>query len=369
MINILYFTNTGKIIGGAETQLAGLIKNLDTSMFNPIVISPNSGEYSDLLTNLKIQVYVCYLPSWKKAISLPFRHFALSNLLKKISKHHIDIVHSSDLWQNYYALQIGKSLGVPTIAHVRNHIMPQRIHKYLINQFDKIIAISERIKDNLIKGGINPEKIEFIGDGVDLTEFQPSHNETNVLRRDFQLHDRLIGLVGRIEPFKRQKDFMPIVAEVVKNRQDVSFLLIGDILRKHDKYLRETIQVVRKYGIYNYVVWTDYRRDMPNVLNSLDILVTLSGGSVIMEARACGIPVIMADKSKQANLIKDDGTGVLNVPDNVGDLSKAILHLLDDEDLRIKMGESGRKRVENFYDIRKTSESTQQIYKSLVVKG
>ncbi|MEK7400443.1 MAG: glycosyltransferase, partial [Candidatus Poribacteria bacterium] len=104
----------------------------------------------------------------------------------------------------------------------------------------------------------------------------------------------------------------------------------------------------------------------PDVLNSLDILVTLSGGSVIMEARACETPVIMADKSRQVNLIKDDGTGVLNVPDNISDLSEAILHLLDDEDLRIKMGDSGRKRVENLYDVRKTSESTQQIYKSLL---
>jgi len=366
MINILYFTNTGKIIGGAETQLAGLLKNLDTSVFNPIVICPNSGEYSDLLTSLKISVYISYLPSWKKAISLPFRRFALSHLTKTISKHHIDIVHSSDLWQNYYALEMGKSLGIPTVTHVRNHIMPQRIHKYLINQFDKIIAISGRIKDNLIKGGIDTEKIEFISDGVDLTEFQPNYEKTNVLRNDFRLRDKIVGLVGRIEPFKRQKDFMRIAAEVVKKRQDVSFLLIGDILRKYDRYLRETIQVIKKYAIYNHVVFTGYRRDMADVLNSLDILVTLSGGSVIMEARACETPVIMADRSRQENLIWDDGTGVLNVPDNINDLSEAILHLLNDDELRIKIGQSGRKRVENLYDVRKTSESTQQVYKSLL---
>jgi glycosyltransferase involved in cell wall biosynthesis len=367
MINILYFSHTGKNIGGGETQLIWLLKNLDRSVFSPIVICPNSGEFSDLLKSLDIPVHICYLPGWRKAIS--FKRFASSRLVKTLSKYHIDLVHASDLWFNYYALQVGRYFGIPAITHVRNHITPQNAHKYLFNQFDKIIAISERIKDNLIKGGINLEKIEYISDGVDLAEFQPNYSENNVLRRDYQLHDRLIGLVGRIEPFKRQKDFMPIVAEVIKKRQDVSFLLIGDILRKHDKYLRETIQAVRKYAIYNYVVFTGYRRDMPDVLNSLDILVTLSGGSVIMEARACEIPVIMADKSRQVNLIKDDGTGVLNVPDNISDLSEAILHLLDDEDLRIKMGDSGRKRVENLYDVRKTSEWTQQIYKSVLVKG
>lgn len=162
---------------------------------------------------------------------------------------------------------------------------------------------------------------------------------------------------------------MPIIAEIIKKRKDVSFLLIGDILKKHDKYLQQTIQSIRKYAIYEYVVFTGYRRDMPDVLNSLDLLITLSGGSVIMEARACKKPVIMADKSRQTNLIKDDGTGVLNVPDNIGDLSEAILYLLDDESLRIKIGESGRKRVENLYDIKKISKSTQQIYKSLLAKA
>ncbi|HGE70205.1 TPA: glycosyltransferase family 1 protein [Candidatus Poribacteria bacterium] len=364
MINILYFAHTGKHIGGGETQLFGLLKNLNKDMFSPIVICPNSGEFSDLLKTLNIPILICHLPGWRKLIS--FKDLASLRLLKTISKYQIDLVHASDFWYNYYALQIGKLLGVPTITHVRNIIIPNNTHKYLFDHFNKVIAISERIKNNLIDGGISPEKVEYIADGVDLTEFQPNRNKINVLRRDFRLRDKLIGLVGRIEPFKRQKDFMSIAAEVVKRRKDVSFLLIGDTLKRYDKYLRETISVVRKYGIYKYVVWTGYRRDMPDILNSLDILVTLSGGSVTMEARACETPVIMSDKAKQINLICDDGTGILNVPDNISDLSEAILRLLDDDQLRTKIGKSGRKRVENFYDMRKTSEDTQKIYKDLL---
>lgn len=364
MFNILYFAHTGKQIGGGETQLFWLLKYLNRDIFNPIVVCPNSGEFSNLLKTLNIPVLTCYLPGWRKLIS--FRDFASLRLLKAISKYNIDLVHTSDLWYNYYALQVGRLLEIPTITHVRNIISPQNVHKYLFEHFNKIIAISERIKNNLIEGGLNPEKIQFITDAVDITEFQPKYDGINVLRRDFQLNDRLIGLVGRIEPFKRQKDFMSVVAEVIKKRKDVSFLLIGDTLKKYDKYLRETISAIRKYGIYKYVVWTGYRRDMPDVLNSLDILVTLSGGSVTMEARACGKPVIMSDKTKQESSLQDDGTGMIRVPDNVGDISEAILKLLDDDQLRTEIGKSARMRAENFYDVKKTSEHTQQIYRDLL---
>ncbi len=364
MFNILYFAHTGKQIGGGENQLFWLLKYLNRDMFNPIIICPNSGEFSELLKTLNIPILTCYLPGWRKIIS--FKDFASLRLLKTISKYHIDLVHTSDLWYNYYALQVGELLKIPTITHVRNIISPQNVHKYLFGRFSKIIAISERIRNNLIEGGIDPEKIQFITDAVDLNEFKPNHNGINVLRRDFQLNDKLIGFVGRIEPFKRQKDLMPIIAEVVKKRKDVSFLLIGDTLRKHDKYLRETIEAIRKYGIYRYVVWTGYRRDMPAVLNSLDILVTLSGGSITMEARACAKPVIMSDKTKEVSLLQDDETGMIKVPDNVSALSEAILRLLDDDQLRSEIGKSGRRRAENFYDVRKTSEYTQQIYKDLL---
>lgn len=364
MFNILYFAHTGKQIGGGETQLFWLLKHLNRNIFSPIVVCPNSGEFSDLLKTLNIPVLICYLPGWRKLIS--FKDLASLRLFKILSKYHIDLVHTSDLWHNYYALQIGKLLEVPTITHVRNIIAPQNVHKYLFEHFNKIIAISERIKNNLIEGGIDPEKIQFITDAVDLTEFKPNYNGINVLRRDFQLNDKLIGLVGRIEPFKRQKDFMSVVAEVVKKRKDVSFLLVGDTQRKYDKYLRETVSAIRKYGIYKYVVWTGYRKDMPDVLNSLDILVTLSGGSVTMEARACGKPVIMSDKTKEESLLQDDGTGMVRVPDNIDGISRAILYLLDDDQLRAQIGKSGRKRAEDFYDVKKTSEYTQQIYKNLL---
>ncbi|MGB9595803.1 MAG: glycosyltransferase family 4 protein [Candidatus Poribacteria bacterium] len=364
MFNILYFAHTGKQIGGGETQLFWLLKHLNKNMFSPIVICPNSGEFSDLLKTLNIPVLTCYLPGWRRFIS--FKDFASLQLLKAISKYHIDLVHASDLWYNYYALQVGRLLEIPTITHVRNIISPQNAHKYLFEHFNKIIAISERIKNNLVEGGIDTEKIHFITDAVDLNEFKPNCNGNNVLRRDFQLNDKLIGLVGRIEPFKRQKDFVPVIAEVVKKYKDVSFLLIGDTLKKYDKYLRETISAIRKYGIYKYVIWTGYRRDMPEVLNSLDILVTLSGGSVTMEARACGKPVIMSDKAKQESLLQDDGTGMIRVPDNVGDISEAILRLLDDDQLRMEIGKSGRRRAEDCYDVKKTSEYTQQIYKDLL---
>ena len=123
MVNILYLSHTGSIIGGCENQLIGLIRNLDKSSYNPIVICADAGEFSAKLETLDIPVYVLYLPAWRKFKSYPFRRISAMRLLKLVSKHKIDLVHTSNLWSNYYAWRIGQSLGIPPC------ILPNCVHR------------------------------------------------------------------------------------------------------------------------------------------------------------------------------------------------------------------------------------------------
>jgi len=370
MANILYLNNTGSIIGGAENQLLCLIENLDKSLYNPIVICPDSGEFSARLERSGIPVCICHLPASRKAISYPFRRLAAMRLAKIADKHHIDLVHASAPWLNYYAWRVGQLLRIPTISHDRNALNPERVRKYLFHRFDRTIAISERMKRDLVSGGIPPEKIEVIYDGVDLSQFSPTVSEMDVLRRDHHLREHLVGLVGRIEPFKRQKEFVRAVSEVLKDRRDVSFLIIGDPARKASGYFREVQQMIEEYGVSDNVVFTGYRRDMPEVLNSLDILVTLSGGSIMMEAMACAKPVIMASKADPASLriVQDGKTGFVVPYDDIDSVSKAILRLLEDPEMRYSMGKAGRERAEELFDMRKITKLTEAVYADLLVK-
>ena len=370
MTNILYLSHTGSAIGGGENRLLDLVKNLDRNSYNPIIVCPDSGEFSHILEKLGIPVYICHLPGWRKAVSYPFRFLAASRLSKIARKHHIHLVHTSDLWLNYYAWRVGKSLGIPAISHVRNVLKPEHVQKHLFHKLHRIIAISRRTKEPLVLGGIPSENIEAIYNGIDLAKFSmDSTNGSNVLRRDYPLNGHLVGLIGRFEPFKRQREFVHVIAEVLRTRQDVSFLIVGEPADGQSAYFREVQKDVEKYGVAENVVFTGYRRDMPEVLASLDLLVTLSAGGVVIEAMASGLPVIGTDLGSASETIDNGVTGMLLPQNDIHAVSEAIVHLLDDRQMRDEMGKAGRKRVEKLFDIRKNIKLVEAVYEDLLKKS
>ena len=364
--NILYLSNTGSLTGGCENRLAGLIGNLDRSRFNPIVVCPDAGEFSARLGSLDIPVYVRYLPRWRKAKAYPSRRFSGMSLARMAEKQHVNLVHTSNLWSNYYAWRVGQTLKIPMVSHVRDVLKPQRIHKYLFDKFDRIIAISEGIKEPLVLGGVPSEKIEVIHNGIDISRFNPNIKGTNVLRRDYTVRRLLVGTVGRIEPFRRQKEFIHVFAEVLKIRQDVSFMIIGDPARKQSDYLRDVRRTIEEYGIAEHVIFTGYRQDMPDVFASLDLLVTLSAGGVVIEAMASGLPVVGTEIACTSEMINDGVTGLVMPQDDLHAVSDAIIRVLGNENMRRDMGKAGRRRAEKLFDERKYTRRIEAVYGSLL---
>jgi len=367
MVNILYINNTGSLVGGCENRLIDRIKHIDRSLYNPIVVCPDAGEFTAKLAELNIPAPVCYFPAeWRKVKSYPLRRLSAMRLVKLAKRHHTDLIHTTNLWLNYYAWRMGQSLKVPIVAHVRDRLKPERIRKYLFDKFDKIITVSEQTRKPLILSGIPAEKIAVIHKGVDTSEFNPSLTKKNVLRRDYPLRELLIGLIGRIEPFKRQREFVHIIAEVLKVQQDVSFLIIGDAPPNRADYFREVQQTIEEYGITEHILFTGYRRDMPEVLASLDLLVSLSAGSVVIEAMASGLPVIGTDIASASEMIVDGVTGRLLPPGDIHVVSKAILRLLEDDKMRDDMGKAARRRAEEVFDVRKNTRLLESVYAELL---
>jgi len=93
------------------------------------------------------------------------------------------------------------------------------------------IAISRRVRRNLISGGISPEKITLIDDMVDLESFSPKRVKKNVLRRDFSTNGQvLVGIVVRIGQSKRQLEFLQAARQIVRDLgRSVTFFVIGGV--------------------------------------------------------------------------------------------------------------------------------------------
>jgi glycosyltransferase involved in cell wall biosynthesis len=369
MANILYISHSGSIIGGGESQLYHLVRNLDTSRYRPIVVCPDDGVFVEKLRSEKIPTYVLPLPAWRKVRTIPFRRVAVKCLIRLVESNDIRIIHTSDLWMNYYVWKVSQRTGVRTVSHVRNLLSAERVHKYLFDKIDSIISISNQLRQPLVQAGIPIEKIHTIYNGVDLSEFTCDIPKTNVLRRDFEpLCDLLVGIVGRIEPFKGQREFLQAAVEVLKVRQDVTFFLIGASHAElgQGAYLEEIKHFIHEHDVTKYIVFTGFRTDMPDIMASLDILVSASAGTVMIEAMAAGIPVVATNIASASEVIADGVTGILVPHSDIHAMAEAILCLLNDPNMRRQMGQAGRKRAEEQFSHARNVQLTQAVYDSLL---
>lgn len=363
MIPILYLSHTGESIGGGEKQLYYLLTHLDRTKYQPIVVFPEDGIFADQVRKADIPSFIIHLPHWRRVISRFSRNIATTNLTELAKNNNIQIVHTSDSWFNPYILQLRKRLDIPVISHVRNLLTTDQISKYYFDELDYIISISEQSKIPLIDSGISKEKIEVILNCVDHNEFTPRVRIHKDLTEDFK-----IGIIGRIEPFKQQITFIEIANEVNKQNENVQFQVIGDVLKipKHQTYFKEVRDLVAQFGLENVIHFTGHRYDIPKAMHEIDLLVTLSAGSVIAEAMASGIPVIGTDVGSTSDMVVDGITGWVVPENSVQQMSEKVIQLINNSDAYEKMSIATRKHAKTHFGIDHHVHKIQNIYEKLL---
>jgi glycosyltransferase involved in cell wall biosynthesis len=365
-IRVLYLTISGDRIGGAEIQYEYLIKDLDHSCYEPILLTPAYGEINEALAREGISTWALSYPLWRRKALLTRRR-ARSRLVAFARKQAVHLVHG-DFNLGPYLVAIAEALGVPSVLHVRRPLQRGWIRRYALLQASALIAIGNRYRDQLLHHGVPSERITVITDAADLRRFTPECPK--VLRQEYPAiaNDVLFGIVGRIEPFKRQFDFLRAAEQVVAAGRQARFFVVGAPNQDWPGYVRCVEALPAACGINQRVEFTGPRTDIEQVIASLDVLVTLSGGSVILEAMACEIPVVTASDRSPAELeiVRDGETGLVVPADNPDALVQAMLRLCDDAGLRRLLGAQGRRRVETQFGRTRLVRETTGLYECLL---
>ena len=361
MIPILYLSHCGSSIGGGEKQLAYLVTNIDRAYYQPLVVCPDDGVFVEHLRCADIPTVILKLPQWRRTKSLIARYDAVKKLVALAKTHNAQLVHTSDSWFNPYLWHVRKQLHIPVVSHVRTLLTSSQVRKYMFDQMDRIIAISELSSTPLIQTGIDLHKIDVILNCVDLSAFQPAPVSPTSEKY-------VVGIVGRIEPFKRQKAFVEIAAKVATQNKKVEFYIIGGALDtpEHRAYESEVRQLVAKHQLQEIVHFTGHRTDMPAAMQELDLLVTLSAGSVIAEAMAAGKPVIGTPIGSTAEMIIDDVTGYIIAPAPIEAIANKIVELAKNRSQSIRMGQRARKHAEATFGVEMHVQKVQEIYNKLL---
>jgi glycosyltransferase involved in cell wall biosynthesis len=227
---------------------------------------------------------------------------------------------------------------------------------------DKIICVSEATKKfSVEKRGISAAKLITIPYGVDLAKYRLDKNSKKKTDLALKANDIVVGTVARLHPQKGHQYLITAAAEVVERYPNVRFVFVGDgILRAELERLVDNLKLKDK------ILFLGFRHDVDELLHTFDIFVlpSLYEGlpNVVLEAMACGKPVIATAVDGSPEAITDGVSGILVPPKDSDALSKAILHLLENKKMRVEMGKKSRKKVTDYFSLEKQMQQFQILY-------
>lgn len=339
---ILYLSKGGNI-GGSHRQLLLLLKGLDASC-EPTVVCTTEGQIVDQLRSAGIRTEVLSLRPWRKPRHVVHRYLDAERLVAFARSIAPACLHASDMWLGNYVNWLRWRLPVPSIVHVRGPVTWRGIWKHRLYAATGLISISPKITRVLRSAYIRADRIVQIEDAVDVDSFRPSKNRLAELSgcpgEGPVLH---IGLVGRIEPAKRQLEFIRTALEVRRRwGRQVCFVLVGEV--RDRAYGAEVNRLAQTGDLNGQLVLLGRRDDMPDVLNSLDVLVSLSGGSVMYEAMSCGLCVVSAGftKPRESIHLRDGETGIVTPTADPRALAAILGDLIEHPDTRRRLGDAAR---------------------------
>lgn len=200
--------------------------------------------------------------------------------------------------------------------------------------------------------------------GVDVHPPRDPGGDRDLLRRELGVpaDRRLVTTVGRLVPIKSHELFIQAAALVMRARNDVTFLVVGD--GEEEARLQAEVQAL---GVDGVVRFLGNRDDVDLVLGASDVCVrpgTVEGfvGITVLEAQALGIPVVSFETEDVRLAIEDNHTGLLVPCADVTGLAEAVLRILDDGLLAERLGEAGRQHVSSTYSLPAVVSALEALY-------
>jgi glycosyltransferase involved in cell wall biosynthesis len=230
----------------------------------------------------------------------------------------------------------------------------------------KVIAISEFVKEQLIKSGVPKEKIDVRYLGVDTNRFTPDASAHEQLARKFNVgsHEIILSTVSYLRPFKNPQILVQTCKELASRHLPFRLFVAGD-----GEMLPGLKEMSRQLKLEDRIHWLGNVPDPKYLLQASDVFVLASVGEafglVLAEAMACGVPIVGSRSGSLPEVVADGLTGFLVTPMIATEFADAIERLARDKNLREKMNSQAIARVRKEFPLEKAVAETIRIYESL----
>ena len=386
-IKVLFLTScTGR--GGSGNSLFYLLKHIDRSRIEPVVVMPKRGVIGRRLTAQGVRCLVfprlkerLYEMRYEKsnpltrALSLIQNSidccFFVFQLVRLISRERADIVHCNQMMVKLMGAAAGLFSGIPVVWHCRTiySTLLQKVGFNLVARLPvvrRVIAVSRAAAANY--RGLS-EKVVVIHNGVDLDHFSRVQGNGAYLKAPVvrKKSTPTIGFMGRIVRWKGIDRLLDAAELIFAAGQRPTFVIMGENANNPSEDLLQIYRDdVRQRCLSEQVVFTGFQKDVRPVLTEVDLVVVPSirpdpCPRSVIESLALGVPVVGSDTGGIPELVIDGSTGLLARAGDASDLAEKILLLLNSESCREKMGRAARAWVVENHDALRVASRIQHV--------
>ncbi|MDP1562236.1 MAG: glycosyltransferase family 4 protein [Pirellulaceae bacterium] len=379
---------TRMIIGGAQENTLYNCLDLAKDYGDEVVLltGPTTGPEGRLLEGMSDEdrqaIRIEVIPSLRRSIHPRDDWKASRELLSSLRAFQPDVVHTHSAKGGYLGRLAAWRLQVPAVIHSVHgapfHQYQNRLGYWLFRWLEwyaakrchHLISVADAMTDLMVAARVAPrEKFTTIYSGMEVQPFLEAHHHRDSTRRQWNLRDEdlVIGKIARLAPLKGHEYLLKSAVDVIRQNPRVKFLLVGDGT-KTDEIVRE----IDRLGLSDHFVLTGLVAppQIPHLISAMDVVVhtSLREGlaRVLPQALLAGVPVVSFDIDGAREVCCDGETGGLVAPRDTAGLTKWLLRLADDPEIRKQLGRAGQLRCQQVFDHHFMTEKIRDVYRQVL---
>lgn len=356
--------NSMKFLGGGETWMLGMAKHLAQRGHHPFL----TARPKTMLLKLAHESGLPAFPLW---ISGDLNPILLWRLASMIRKNNIDLVIANtarDIRIAGLVTHFQKGVSVVGLHQVDLPIKNKWNYRLTFKTFaDAIVVNSRSTKRTLLENNpwLPQTKIRVVPHGIDTSKYQSGNPVALRAALGLPASAFVVGFVGRLSGQKGVSILLAAIEKIARNDRNVHFVIagIGTLEKK-------VVDFVKSSGLGDVVHFLGFRDDVPALMQTFDLLLVPSlwegFGLVLIEAMSAGVPCIASNVSSIPEILEDGINGLLVPPGDVDALVKAVDRLRRDQALRKRLGDAGKRTVDEKFTIDRMMTGYEELFGSLV---
>lgn len=356
---VILHTETLKKWGGQQNRVLSEAIGLKKRGHKVILACHKASILAEKAKEKDITVYEVNMVKQGHLITIP-------RLVNIIKKEKVDIVstHSSvDSWAGGIAAKLtGRCLV--RFRHNLYQIGRDPLTRLIYYLPDKIVAISESVKDILVGCGLKIDRIKVIHSSVNPGLFNLDRED---LRKELCITPETV-VIGNTSTFAQVKgqEYLLQAFNAIAGKIPCLLLFAG---RLNELHRTRYLSYVKDY-LRNRVIFLGHRDDIPRVLKTIDVFVypsVLEGlGTALLEAMAMEKPVVVSDIPTFRYFISDMHNGVFFKLRDPGDMAEKVVSLMKNHDLQVQLGRNARITVIDKFSLDAMLNSTEAVYEEVL---